>query len=734
MPVTTGPFFGIQYGWDLGASNWGDPVNTNLQIMSFLDKGAVDDFVAVLPGSPAIGDSVVLTTDNKLYVWLGSWLFITPQEGMEVNKNSDGTKWKYNGATWVETLSEERLASDEGSSLVGFVQNGTGAILRDSQEKHRERVSVEDYGPANDTSVQKAINYLASIGGGVLDFNNSSYTFSAPVKLPVNLSKTLTINGNGATLSVQAGARCFDIDKLADYDTVRNIFFTNFMVDASAMTGRNHVFFGTYQSNVHQQRLNFDNVHFDNIKITGPAIDPTLVKHPIGFFLASVHPTSNEITQTTIKNISFNNVKIAGCNAGFLVAGLDLTAATEANVFIDDISIKDCRHVESSPSVVFFSSSHIQIGQDAMCGNIYISDFYGQNSGDNSIELNNCRNAAVTNAYADGCFNLAFYVRNYNPNFDPTDQVVVYKNCSTNVTGDRAFVLGYAAGSAGLGSIVLDDCTVTMPDTNDTNQAGYAVFAGVSSTVPFNNLSIKNLKVVREVSQSLTASVFPATISVRPASRATVKIRDFKTAVTGSVTLNGFQYNHRLLNAFGSDLVLDMDVVDFEYNVTGGSAIRGVSTGENVGDSVSAEISRYIVSSNVVCTTLTLSGSAVLDRKHSFVLNDCDFSSAGTALPISYGTTAMRDFVRLRNVYISPEVDQSNIAPGASPFTFKNAAGYPVMVTVSGGTVSAVDIAPLSTFSVTGLTAGAFVLENGHSLKVTYTVAPTMKNIPLWQS
>ena len=125
MAQTSSPFFNIQYGWELGSSGWGDPVNTNLQVMSFLDKGAVDDFVGVLPGSPANGDSVVYTVDNQLYFRIGgSWLFVTPQEGMEINKLSDGTKWKFNGTSWVETLSEVKLADSSnpvnGAAAIGY--------------------------------------------------------------------------------------------------------------------------------------------------------------------------------------------------------------------------------------------------------------------------------------------------------------------------------------------------------------------------------------------------------------------------------------------------------------------------------------------------------------------------------------------------------------------------------------------------------------------------------------
>lgn len=615
------------------------------------------------------------------------------------------------------------------------IKNKNSTVIRsDFRVMARERVSVESFGPATSASIQQAVNYLATRGGGVLEFNSPSYTMTSAVDLPVNLSGELILEGKGARLVVQAGARCFDVGRLADYDTLRNVVARDFLVDATAMTGRNHVFLGTYEGGTHLQRLNFHNLQFSNIQISGPAIDPTLTIHPVAFFITSTHPGSAEATQNTIRDLVFEDVHITGCNAGFLVAGLDLSAGTNANVFIDGVTIRNCSHVESAPPPSFFSSSHIQIGQDATCDHLVIQNFKGVNSGDNSIELNNCRSASVINATADGCFNLTYYVRNYNNTFDPTDQLVVYKNCKSNVTGDRAHVLGWAAGSANLGRIVIDDCEVTFPDSNDTTQAGYAVFAGVSATVPFDSLLVKGLKTRRAVDHTLSASVFPAAISVRPAARSNVTIRDWKADVTGTVTPGAFQYNHRLINAFGTDLILDVDKVDFNYNVTNSTAIRGISTGENVGDSVSGAVSRFIINSNVSCQALILAGSAVLDREHAWVFNDCDFSGAVAAAPISYGTTAMRDFVRLRNVLPLATPASSTIAPTGSPFDFKNNVGYPVFVTVSGGTVSDIALAPETAFTSTGLISGGFYLENGHTIRVTYTVAPTMRNIPQWQT
>lgn len=111
---------------------------------------------------------------------------------------SEGT-----GATGLR----EDLAASNGSSLIGFLQAGTGAVLRTVQSKLREEISVKDFGAIGDgtvhllseqfatlveaqsvypfvtslsqsidaVAIQAAINAVAAIGGGSLRFPSGTY-------------------------------------------------------------------------------------------------------------------------------------------------------------------------------------------------------------------------------------------------------------------------------------------------------------------------------------------------------------------------------------------------------------------------------------------------------------------------------------------------------------------------------------------------------------------------------
>ena len=106
---------------------------------------------------------------------------------------SDVTIWTVDNVI-VDTLRADLVAST-GSSLVGFLQGGVGAVARTAQDKEREIVSIADYGASsaalasvNTPAIKEALTYLVGIGGGTLLIPKAASSYL--------INDTITIGNN----------------------------------------------------------------------------------------------------------------------------------------------------------------------------------------------------------------------------------------------------------------------------------------------------------------------------------------------------------------------------------------------------------------------------------------------------------------------------------------------------------------------------------------------------------
>lgn len=103
-------------------------------------------------------------------------------------------------------------ATGEGGELVGFIAAGSGAQARNAQSKAREFASPADRGAAgtgsgNDgVALQAAVDYLSSVGGGVLHGCGLTYRSTAPL-----------IIKDGVTFDLEGGKLLFALSGANDY-------------------------------------------------------------------------------------------------------------------------------------------------------------------------------------------------------------------------------------------------------------------------------------------------------------------------------------------------------------------------------------------------------------------------------------------------------------------------------------------------------------------------------------
>lgn len=95
------------------------------------------------------------------------------------------------------------LAASSGSSLVGFLQSGVGAVARTLQAKSRDTVSVKDFGAVgngvtDDTAaIQAAVNAVRANGGGTVEFQPGQYLVSTTIDLHQGSALNIQIKGSG---------------------------------------------------------------------------------------------------------------------------------------------------------------------------------------------------------------------------------------------------------------------------------------------------------------------------------------------------------------------------------------------------------------------------------------------------------------------------------------------------------------------------------------------------------
>lgn len=181
---------------------------TNTPLATYTDAG----------GATPNANPVILDSRGEANVWLG-----VTQYKFTLKDSLDNLIWTVDNLNQVDAVTQAailaRFAQSDGSSLVGFLQNGGNAISTTVQTKLRESVSVKDFGAvgdgvANDTTAiwnaiislrANPVSILDTIGGstitayssGVVLFPPGIYKIS-PDQLKIYQDLGLTLKGSGS--------------------------------------------------------------------------------------------------------------------------------------------------------------------------------------------------------------------------------------------------------------------------------------------------------------------------------------------------------------------------------------------------------------------------------------------------------------------------------------------------------------------------------------------------------
>lgn len=285
------------------------------------------------------------------------------------------------------------LSISSGSSLIGFIQAGTGAVAETVQTKLRENVSVKDFGAmgdgtTNDTAaIQAAVTYAASVGkntlipGGTylcgdLTIPSNSFIYGEANSIikrtsdygwqPVSDSDNITIdtikfNNNAPAVDSSGGHNyCF---------TVLNVTVTN-------LTIRNCKFYNGYTTALTHKNSGPDGIYISNVGSGAPSatrnnflIDGCTFD---GFTRNGISIT-NGANGVLINNCTFTNNGLRG---------IDVEADSGAYTYIYDLTIQGCRFINNGAGSIR--------GTDVVGGGLQLVNPTPATYHSNNVEIIDC--------------------------------------------------------------------------------------------------------------------------------------------------------------------------------------------------------------------------------------------------------------------------------------------------------------------------------------------------------
>lgn len=322
------------------------------------------------------------------------------------------TEYVRTGGTWiVPNVGAANLAASSGSSLVGFIQTGTGATARTQQDKDRDTISVMDFGVLGDGSDETT------------KFFNAANSAAA---------RSLTLDLRGLTIKI------FGSVAFSTAGTVVSWMNGSFTFGSGAVT--NAPFTATGVREVDIRGISFEG---NRANVTG---------NNAGFFVV------NNAASVKFEDITLSNVRRYGINIG---SSVGCTNVDISRIKVTDIGVQS-------------GGSSVSLGEGVLVQNstnVRINGFHCTNpsgTGDGQVlKAYFCTNVQVSDinisaASPSKVYPAMSFVRNDNIEFNEVTitggcQVAIENNSNVNqtfrniktITTDKALIAGPDGAGAG---------------------------------------------------------------------------------------------------------------------------------------------------------------------------------------------------------------------------------------------------------------------------------------------
>jgi hypothetical protein len=537
---------------------------------------------------------------------------------------------------------------------------------------------------ADGGAVLTALLPAAGSVGAHISFRNDGSVFpwgSIP-RLPKGITGSLVIRGNGATIQLSAGgSRFLDCVVVADYDTFQNIEVDGFVIDANNVAATTHVIFGNRIDSTSDQRVNFRSIVVRNCRAFNV---PVASGGRAGVAINCHHPGAAEATQTSVKDILIENVRVEGGAVGIeLKANKTVFDATASiNHFYDRIRIINCWHSCLAPQASG-TFANIQLGQNGFGGTVTIRDFYGAYSGDVGIEIDAPTSATVENCTVENATNESYLPTNFRVPDKPNSQRWTFRNCRSVCTdATQGIASGWllkANNSIALGSVYILDCSVHR----DAAGAKQGDIISTNGSVVCPRLHVDGLTANIEAG-TFVGNVLPLFISslTNGSSPTALVFRRTSLRVTGARGAGNVSIDNRIVGT--SNVALTIDGFDIDINVTGingsqSSAVYGLAFHLGTVVTMVGTIRRLRIlalADDPAPFGIRFGATAVNPLgARGVLIDDCDFGGVGVAnSEVRFSTVPQnQDKVRVRNAgtftYPKPSAAMSTTNFAAATFT-----------------------------------------------------------------
>ena len=227
---------------------------------SFPALGASDYFYATLESTGGTFEVIKVTVRSG-----DSMTVVRAQEGSTANSFAAGSciELRVTAASVVDLVGENDnalradLAASTGSSLVGFLQAGANAILRTTQAKLRDTVSVKDFGAVGNGTTNDSVAIQAAVNTGKsVFFPEGTYLISPAIQVSTTGQNLFGVGDKSILLTTT------DIETIYTSTPVfgvviANLFFSNTVAEGAGGPTKFQIHFGTGASGCVVRECNF---------------------------------------------------------------------------------------------------------------------------------------------------------------------------------------------------------------------------------------------------------------------------------------------------------------------------------------------------------------------------------------------------------------------------------------------------------------------------------------------